>query len=536
MNRRSVIKTASAAVLGGIAATQMRTHHLKYFELSSLSSIILLSGCSLTVQIQENPNVIIFLVDDMGVMDTQVPFLTDGTGAPVRYPLNDWYRTPNMERLANRGIRFSSFYAQSVSSPTRTSILTGQNATRHRTTNWINPETNNKSPHGPKDWNWKGLRSNDVTLPRVLQQEGYRTIHVGKAHFGSVGSDGENPQNIGFDVNIAGSSIGQPGSYYGEWGYGNIRGDRQRAVPGLEKYHGTDIFLTDALTMEANVEITRAVEERKPFFLHLAHYAVHTPFEPDHRFMGYYASSDMPERAKIYAALIEGMDKSLGNVMDHLEALGVAENTLIFFLGDNGSDAPLGDEKGHFSSAPLRGKKGTEYEGGTRTPFMVGWAKPNPKNKFQKSFPIKQNAIQQQIGTVMDIYPTILSLTGIKNPENHIFDGFDLKLQLAGETNKNRTETFLMHFPHAHRGNYFTSYRNGDWKLIYRYRPETPENPTCELYNLVDDPYENKDLSTSRKDILTSMIIQMSAQLEAEGALYPEDENGNAVIPKQIFF
>jgi len=209
---------------------------------------------------------------------------------------------------------------------------------------------------------------------------------------------------------------------------------------------------------------------------------------------------------------------------------------LIFFLGDNGSDAPLGDEKGHFSSAPLRGKKGTEYEGGIRTPFMVGWAKPNPKNKFQKSFPIKQNAIQQQIGTVMDIYPTILSLTGIKNPENHIFDGFDLKLQLAGETNKNRTETFLMHFPHAHRGNYFTSYRNGDWKLIYRYRPETPENPTCELYNLVDDPYENKDLSTSRKDILTSMIIQMSAQLEAEGALYPEDENGNAVIPKQIFF
>ena len=498
---------------------------------NKISSIILLSGTTLAMQAQEKPNVIVFLVDDMGLMDTQVPFLSDRKGNPVRYPLNNWYHTPNMERLANRGIRFSTFYAQSVSSPTRTSLMTGQNATRHHVTNWINSETNNKTPYGPSDWNWTGLTSNDVTLPRVLQQAGYRTIHVGKAHFGCMDSEGENPQNIGFDVNIAGSSIGQPGSYYGESGYGHIKGNRQRAVPGLEKYHGTDVFLSDALTMEANAEITKATEEKKPFFLYMAHYAVHAPFEPDPRFLSHYMSHDKPENANYFATLIEGMDKSLGDIMNHLEALGIAENTLIIFLGDNGSDAPLGDEKGHFSSAPLRGKKGTEYEGGTRVPCIISWAKPNPKNNFQKSFPIKQNAIQRQLGTVIDIYPTILSLTGIKDVDNHPTDGFDLKMQIAGKTNNKRTNIFLMHFPHAHRGNYFTSYRNDDWKLIYWYQPETPAKPTYELYNLATDPFENYDLSARLQDVLARMIRQMAIQLESEGALYPEDAAGNILKP-----
>ena len=370
-----------------------------------------------------------------------------------------------------------------------------------------------------------------MTLARVLQQAGYRTIHVGKAHFGPMGSEAENPQSIGFDVNIGGSSIGEPGSYYGESGYGHIKGNRRRAVPGLDKYHGTDVFLSDALTLEANAEITKAVNERKPFFLHLGHYAVHTPFEPDHRFTGNYAASDKPERAKVYAALVEGMDKSLGDLMCHLESLGVAENTLIFFLGDNGSDAPLGDEKGHFSSYPLRGKKGTEYEGGMRTAFIVGWAKPAQRNKFQRAFPVKQNAIQRQLATVMDIYPTVLSLTGVKNPESHAVDGFDLKTQLSGQTDSNRAESFLMHFPHAHRGSYFTAYRNGDWKLIYRYQPQTPENPAFELYNLADDPFEKSDLSESRSDVLSSMLREMAARLESEGALYPEDAEGNVLKP-----
>lgn len=497
----------------------------------AIPSLLLLTGCQVITQTQEQPNIIVFLVDDMGLMDTQVPFLTDGNGNPLRYPLNDWYRTPNMERMADQGIRFSNFYTQSVSSPTRASIMTGQNATRHRTTNWINAETNNKTPFGQSDWNWEGIKSNTVTLPKLLQQHGYRTIHVGKAHFGRQGSEGEDPIHIGFDLNIAGSSIGHPGSYYGEYGYGNIKGQKSRAVPGLEKYHGTDVFLSEALTLEAKTAISNAVEEKKPFFLYMAHYAVHSPFEADRRFIDNYTDAGKSDQAKAFATLIEGMDKSLGDIMVHLEDLGIAENTLIFFLGDNGSDAPLGEEKGHFSSAPLRGKKGTEYEGGTRAPFIVSWGKPDNTHKIQKRFSVKQQGVQEQLATVMDLYPTILSLTGIVNPVNHITDGFSLQVQLTGERNENRPECFLMHFPHAHRGSYFTTLRQNDWKVIYWYNPETPDTPKYELYNLALDPFEKKDLSTIRKDILNEMIQKMIDKLKTEDALYPEDKQENAIFP-----
>ena len=483
---------------------------------------------------QDRPNIVVFLVDDMGLMDTSLPFLTDENGNAERYPLNDWYRTPNMERMARQGIRFSTFYAQSVSSPSRASIMTGQNAARHRTTNWINSEDNNRTPFGPPEWNWKGLSSQTPTLPKMLQQAGYRTIQIGKAHFGPMGSEGENPENVGFDISIAGSSIGQPGSYYGEAGYGNISGNKARAVPDLEKYHGTNTFLSDALTFEANEQIDKAVKERKPFFLYLGHYAVHHPFETDRRFIGNYTGSNKPDEAKAFATLIEGMDKSLGDLMDHLEKIGVAENTLIFFLGDNGSDAPLGDEKGYTSSAPLRGKKGSEYEGGMRVPFIACWAKPDGRNRFQKKLPIQAGGIQTQMGTIMDIYPTLLSVAGAKTPANHPIDGADLSVQLKGEKNENRPEKFLMHFPHEHRGSYFTSYRDGDWKLIYYYNPLMPDRPVCELYNLKKDPFEVHNLATTDAERLVKMVNAMADELEAENALYPVDAEGKSLRPERM--
>lgn len=480
----------------------------------------------------ERPNIILFLVDDMGLMDTSLPFLTDKQGNPFSHPLNEWYRTPNMERMAKQGIRFSTFYAQSVSSPTRASILTGQNATRHRTTNWINSESNNRTPFGPKEWNWEGITKEMPTLPQVLREAGYKTIHVGKAHFGPIGSIGEDPRNIGFDVNIAGSSIGQPGSYYGEHGYGHIKGNKARAVPGLEKYHGTDTFLSDALTLEANEQIDQAIAEKKPFFLYMAHYAVHGPFEVDKRFIGNYTDSDKPDVAKAFATLIEGMDKSLGDLMDHLEEKGIAENTLILFLGDNGSDAPLGDDKGHYSSYPLRGMKGTEYEGGVRVPFIACWAKPNDQQPMQQRLPIQVGGIQQQLGTVMDIYPTLLKLTDTNLPQNHTLDGTDLAIQLTGQKNTLRSEKVLMHFPHEHRGSYFTTYREGDWKLIYYYNPQLPERPMYELYNLAKDPIEVHNLATTETKQLSHMLQAMTEQLESEGALYPEDANGDILRPQ----
>lgn len=492
-----------------------------------------LSAISL-VQAQEKPNIIVFLVDDMGVMDTSVPFITDTKGNVLPQPLNEWYHTPNMERLANQGVRFSTFYAQSVSSPSRTSIMTGQNAARHRTTNWINAESNNRDQFGPYEWNWKGLKSTDVTYPSVLKAAGYKTIHVGKAHFGCNDSFAADPCHIGFDVNIAGSAIGHPGSYHGENGYGWIKGQRARAVPDLEQYHGTNTFLSDALTLEALKEVKKAVDEGKPFYLNLAHYAVHSPFETDERFINHYPQGEKNDKARAFATLIEGMDKSLGDLMNKLEEMGIAENTFIIFLGDNGGDAPLGDAADYGSSAPLKGKKGSEYEGGVRVPFIAAWAKPDPSNKFQKQFPIAQNYVQTQFGTVMDIYPTVLSVAGVDTPQNLTLDGSNLKKLMAGKKDRSRRDDVLIHFPHQHRGSYFTTYRKGDWKIIYYYNPEKDGIPSYKLFNLKEDPYETTDLAPVNPQKLKEMSRLMIERLQLEDALYPVNKDGKTLYPVEF--
>lgn len=475
------------------------------------------------------PNVVVFLVDDMGPMDSSVPFLTDSIGKPQLFPLNRWYRTPQMERLAQNGVRFSQFYAQSVSSPSRASLLTGQNAARHRTTNWIRSESDNRDDYGPYDWNWQGLRASDYTLPRLMRDAGYRTIHVGKAHLGPMHSQGEFPENLGFDVNIAGSSIGEPGSYLGENAYGAIRGTASRAVPGLDKYHGTDTFLTEALTLEALDQIDRAAGEGKPFFLYLSHYAVHNPFETDRRFAQHYAQD--PEKspeARGYATLVEGMDKSLGDLLDHLERKGLARNTLIIFLGDNGGDAPLGPARGWASSAPLRGKKGTEFEGGLRVPCIIAWAAPGRGDRL---LPIARGAVQTQVASIMDIYPTLSRLVDLPVPENHPVDGQDLTGLLGGKADPSRREVFMCHFPHRHRGSYYTTYRNGPWKLVYYYNPDHPETPQSVLYNLEKDPYEHSDVSSRHPAVARRLLEEMTALLREQNAAYPVDFEGRSILP-----
>ncbi len=472
------------------------------------------------------PNIVVMLVDDMGLMDSSVPFLTDAAGRPQRYPLNDFYRTPAMERLAARGIRFSNFYSMSVCSPTRISLMTGQNAARHRTTNWINWRENNAGPNGPPAWNWRGLDERAVTLPRLLQRAGYRTIHVGKGHFGIRGAPGEDPRNLGFDVNVAGTCIGQPGSYYGAENFAgrkkNVRGDT--AVPGLEKYHGQDIFLTEALTLEAKAHVSAAVQEQKPFFLYIAQYAVHAPFDSDPRFAAHYADSGKPKPAQAFATLIEGMDKSLGDLLDHLESLGVAENTLVVFFGDNGSDAPLGHQHEVACAAPLRGKKGAHYEGGMRVPFLAAWAKPGGDGPAQKRLPIAVGGVQRQQAAVYDIFPTLLGLVGIAVPPGHVVDGRPLDVLLTGKPDPDRGERFLMHYPHTHRTDYFTVWRDGDWKVIYHYFPtQVSGGSHYQLFNLRDDPFEQGDLAATEPATLRLLMEGLIAACQTQGALYPVD-------------
>lgn len=477
------------------------------------------------------PNLVIFLVDDMGVMDTSVPFLADDKGEPERHPLNDYYRTPSMEKLAERGVRFSQFYAMSVCSPSRASLLTGQNAARHRTTNWINPERNNAGPHGAKDWNWKGLQKADGTLQQHLRQRGYRTIHIGKGHFGPFGTKGADPGRLGFDVNIAGGAFGSPGSYHAKDGYGLTT--RRYPVPHLEKFHGGDTFLTEALTLEARRVVSETVATKRPFFLHLAHYAVHAPFQSDPRFATNYEDSGKPPAAQAYATLVEGMDKSLGDLLAHLEELDVASNTLILLLGDNGGDAPLGREHEVACCAPLRGKKGAHYEGGMRTVFLAAWAKPDPANPWQQRLPIAAGAIQRQVCDITDIFPTLLGLTG-DVPQGALVDGRRLDALFTGKPDAARPERFLMHYPHGpHRSSYFTVWRNGPWKLIFHALPDSAaETGRFQLFHLGRDPAEQTNLARQEPETLARMVNEMAAELERHNAQYPTDAKGGEIRPQ----
>lgn len=464
------------------------------------------------------PNLLVFLVDDMGWQDTSEPFNYDTNGAPVVSALNLRYRTPAMERLAASGLKFTAAYAQPVCTPTRCALMTGKNAARHRVTNWTT--TNGSEPGGsnsadlkpPSGWQRTGLAPTETnTLPRLLSQAGYRTIHAGKAHFGSIGSYGQYPQNIGFDVNIGGSEIGNPASYYGT----NNFGTGSHHVPDLAAYHGQDIFLTEALTREMNKAIGFAVSNGTPFFAYMAHYAVHTPWQTDPRFVTNYPGLSGNDLA--FATLVEGMDQSLGDLRAHLEQLGVAEDTLICFLSDNGGD---------YVNTPLRNKKGTLFEGGVRVPMIWSWAKTNAANAFQAALPIAAGARQTDSVLAWDLYPTLLGRAGLSFTND--IDGHDLAGYLRGEPGHHRPQQFVLHFPHNRytQETPSTVFRDGDWKLIYDY-----QGGSNMLFNLADDLGETNDLAASQPEKLMQMTRDMARELDRLGAQYPERITNSAPVP-----
>ncbi len=454
------------------------------------------------------PNILFFLVDDMGWQDTSEPFHYDAEDRPILTGLNKRYRTPSMERLADQAMKFTRAYVSPVCTPTRVSLMTGMNATRHHVTTWTFPSVpkntgSNQIKHlGDPDWRKAGMDKSDIPLPQLLRDLGYRTIHAGKAHFAPNGTFGGNPCDIGFDVNIAGHGAGLPGSYYGTADFG--RG--MWHVPGLEKYHGKDIFLTEALTLEMKDAITRSVKAGQPFFAYMSHYAVHGPFLLDSRFAGNYP--ELEGRAKAHATLVEGMDKSLGDLMDHLETLGVAENTLVIFLSDNGGVAPIKN-----GSAPLRGKKGHRHEGGVRVPLMIGWGKLNPENLFQKKLTIQPETRCHNLVAGYDLFPTLINVAG--GSLAHRVDGHDLTPYLLGKPGIHRPEELVTHFPHGHNHDHYSTYHQGDWKLIHNYG-----DGSYELYNLADDLSEANDLAQARPGKVREMAKAMARELERTDAQY----------------
>ena len=433
----------------------------------------------------ERPNILFFLVDDMGIGDTSVPFLYKN-GKSQKIALNDLYRTPNMQQLAANGRVFTNAYSYSVCSPTRISLMTGQAAPRHRVTTWTHPKESSvdtglvktamvKSPAG---WRVTGIDGSLPLLPRLLKKAGYRTLFAGKAHFGPDDTPSGDPTNLGFDLNIAGFGGGGPGSYWGTYNYSaNHRtGAHVWDVPGLEKYHGTDTFLTEAITLEMNQAIEDSVVAKERFFAYMSHYAVHAPWlYPDTRFSQNYPK--LNGQALAFATLVEGMDKSLGDMIQKLNELGVAEDTLVIFFSDNGS--------AWSSNGPYRDKKGSRFEGGVRVPLIVSWAKLNPQNPMQKQFAIPVNSVEEDVVTCVDMMPTLLRIAGAEIPKDAVIDGHDISPYFTGKPGPHRPQEFLTHFPHRHRNTLFSTYRQKDWKIIYSYASEE-----WELYNLKDDPFE----------------------------------------------
>ena len=302
------------------------------------------AGVATAQHTDQRPNILLFLVDDMGWQDTSVSFWKEKTVQ------NERYHTPNMERLASQGMMFTQAYASSVSSPSRVSLLTGMNASRHRVTNWTlekNKQTDWKSDVIElPEWNVNGIcqvpgvpRTYEVTsLAQLLKDNGYHTIHCGKAHWGAMDTPGESPYHLGFEVNIAGHAAGGLASYLGERNFGNRTDGKPSslfAVPGLKEYWGKDVFATEALTLEAEKALDKAKALNQPFFLYMSHYAVHVPFDIDKRYYQKYVDKGLSRNEAAYAALIEGMDKSLGDLMNWLDENKLADNTIIIFIYDH---------------------------------------------------------------------------------------------------------------------------------------------------------------------------------------------------------
>ena len=479
---------------------------------------------------QKKKNIIVFLVDDMGWQDTSVPFWFRSTG------LNAIYKTPNMERLAKRGMKFSNAYANSVCTPTRVSLVTGMNVARHGITNWTNVKKNTPTDYPdsvliPPVWNHNGLATaqginNTVTatpLPLLLKQAGYFNILCGKAHFAPYDIPASDPLKIGFDVNIAGTAAGHPGSFLAEDRYRSNPNDTTWGVRGLDKYADQGLNLTEALTREAISTLESNKKNKKPFFLYMSHYAVHLPFSKDKRFYQNYIDQGLSDTEARYAALVEGMDKSLGDLMDYLDAEGISDDTYILFLSDNGglSTTPNRGGLAHTQNIPLRMGKGSLYEGGIRIPMIAAGPGISPASTSN-----------QYVG-IDDIFPTVLEFAGIKkyNAIQQV-DGKSISPFVYDSNKTDNEKVLLWHYPNNWttinlKGiSWGSAIRKGNWKLVYFHKAAK-----LELYDLQADIGEKNDLSVLQTGKLKEMAALLTNELKSRGALMPTYKKTGKQIP-----
>jgi len=455
------------------------------------------------------PNFVFFLVDDLGWVDTGAYGST-------------FHETPNIDALAASGMRFTNAYAASpVCSPTRASILTGRHPARLHITDWIGG--NQRGILLPAEYEQQ-LPLEAVTLAEVLGQAGYVSAFIGKWH---LGDDPYLPERQGFALNIGGHGAGQPATYF--YPYRSRDGRSARwDVPGLEG--GTEgEYLTDRLTDEA----IGFLEDRgtEPFLLYLSHYAVHTPIEskeyPTARYQAKLAArppregpvtveehgwavTRLVQDNPAYAGMIQSVDEGVGHILRKLEELGIADDTIVIFMSDNGGLSTLaGSPNAPTANVPLRAGKGWLYEGGIREPLIVRW----PGK-------VEQGSICSAPVTSTDFFPTMLEMAGIaQRPDLHL-DGESLVPLLRQDGTLDRDELYW-HFPHYHGSGNRPSgaIRAGDHKLI-----EWFEDGAVELYNLRDDLGETTDLGEQMPELADELRARLHAWRERVGANMPRPE------------
>ncbi len=483
--------------------------------LAALALAVVLALTAAFARGAARPNLVVFMTDDQGWNDTSVDL-----GLPKAPGLNDHYRTPALERLAREGARFSQAYATPVCTPSRVSLLTGLGPARHGVTNWtLHPGKDlgvrTKTLALP-DWNCDGLQPPGAgakrgfetadTLPFLLRAAGYRTIHIGKAHLGATGTPGADPLRLGFDVNVAGGPAGQPGSFLGKRNFSQGgAGKTLWDVRDLDEYHGKDITVTQALTDKAVAEIERAKADGKPFLLHLGHFGVHTPIEPAAEFSKDYEGTRFVRKERDYATMVADVDKSLGRILDALDRLGLADDTVVVFLSDNGGFA---QRVGGYQprNAPLRSGKGSAYEGGLRTPMVIRWpgvARPG--------------SLVGGVASIVDLMPTLVAAAGGRVPQG--LDGRDLRPLLRGEPAPARR--LVWYYPHVW-GNQgpgiepHAAVREGDLKAVHFF-----EGGRTELYDLARDPGEARDLAGERPEEATRLRDELLRAIRESGRELP---------------
>jgi arylsulfatase A-like enzyme len=470
-------------------------------------ALVCTSCALLDADVRSPPHVVLFVVDDLGWQDLSVAL------GPEPTEFNRRFHTPNVERLAREGVRFTQAYAAApVCTPTRSAIHTGRAPARSHITYWTLHADRDSSAAfpglAPPAWDRDGLQPGDATLAHELSSRGYRALHVGKWHLGAVGTPGEDPLQLGFDVAVAGHGAGSPGSYYGTQHFSSAPGSGGNVwdVPGLERWHGKDVYLEEALAAEAVAAIDGALARGERFFLHFATYAVHAPLQPNARYLARYA--DLDPREATYATMVESADAALGVVLDQLAARGVADETLLIFTSDNGGLSAHGrGGVAHTHNAPLRSGKGSAYEGGLRVPLIVRWpgvARPG--------------ALCAAPVVSTDLFPTVCAAAGVGLASaSAACDGRDLTPLLRGST-ESAARRLVWHQPHywGVRGPGiwpFSALREGDLKLIYRHADRD-----FELYDLAADLSESRDLAAAAPERVRTLARALGEELRALGA------------------